>query len=72
MVVTCLPATDAKGVTQERTAMPSTCTVQAPQRAMPQPNLVPGRPATPNLDRWYDVLAKRKAFQDHVGSIPLT
>jgi glutathione S-transferase len=34
--------------------------------------LVPGRPATPNLDRWYDAIAKRKAFQDHVGSIPLT
>ena len=34
--------------------------------------LVPGRPPTPNLDRWYDALAKRKAFQDHVGSIPLS
>jgi glutathione S-transferase len=34
--------------------------------------LVPGRPATPHLDRWYDAIAKRKAFQDHVGSIPLT
>jgi glutathione S-transferase len=34
--------------------------------------LVPGRPATPNLDRWYDAIAKRKAFQDHVGSVPLT
>ncbi len=34
--------------------------------------LVPGRPPTPNLDRWYDALAKRKAFQDHVSSIPLT
>ena len=34
--------------------------------------LVPGRPATPNLDRWYDAIAKRKAFHDHVGSIPLT
>jgi len=34
--------------------------------------LVPARPATPNLDRWYDALAKRKAFHDHVGSIPLT
>ncbi len=34
--------------------------------------LVPGRPATPNLDRWYDAIAKRKAFQDHVGSIPLS
>jgi glutathione S-transferase len=34
--------------------------------------LVPGRPATPNLDRWYDAIAKRKAFHDHVGSIPLS
>jgi glutathione S-transferase len=34
--------------------------------------LVPGRPATPSLDRWYDAIAKRKAFQDHVGSVPLT
>ena len=34
--------------------------------------LVPDRPKTPNLDRWYDAIAKRKAFQDHVGSIPLS
>jgi glutathione S-transferase len=34
--------------------------------------LVPGRPATPNLDRWYEAISKRKAFQDNVGSIPLT
>jgi glutathione S-transferase len=34
--------------------------------------LVPGRPPTPNLDRWYDAIANRKAFQDHVGSIPLS
>jgi glutathione S-transferase len=34
--------------------------------------LVPGRPATPHLERWFDAIAKRKAFQDHVGSIPLT
>jgi glutathione S-transferase len=34
--------------------------------------LVPDRPATPHLDRWYGALAKRKAFHDHVGSIPLT
>jgi glutathione S-transferase len=34
--------------------------------------LVPGRPATPNLDRWYDAISSRKAFQDHVGSIPLS
>ncbi|MBV9348437.1 MAG: glutathione S-transferase family protein [Pseudolabrys sp.] len=34
--------------------------------------LVPDRPKTANLDRWYDAIAKRKAFQDHVGSIKLT
>ena len=34
--------------------------------------LVPARPATPNLDRWYDAISKRKPFQDHVGSIPLS
>ncbi len=34
--------------------------------------LVPGRPLTPNLDRWFDAISKRKAFQDHVGSIPLS
>ena len=34
--------------------------------------LVPERPAMPYLDRWYDAIAKRNAFQDHVGSIKLT
>lgn len=34
--------------------------------------LVPDRPNTPNLDRWYDAIAKRRPFQDHVGSIPLS
>jgi glutathione S-transferase len=34
--------------------------------------LVPERPKTPNLDRWYDAIAKRQAFQDQVGSIPLS
>src|SRR6267143_1942914 len=34
------------GVTQERAGTPSTCTVQAPQSAMPQPNLVPDIPST--------------------------
>ena len=34
--------------------------------------LVPERPAMPHLDRWYDAIAKRNAFQDHVGSIKLT
>jgi glutathione S-transferase len=34
--------------------------------------LVPGRPATPNLERWFGMISKRKAFQDQVGSIPLS
>src|SRR5215472_4789364 len=34
------------GVTQERVALPSMCTVQAPHSAMPQPNLVPVMPST--------------------------
>jgi glutathione S-transferase len=34
--------------------------------------LVPNRPATPHLDRWYAAISSRKAFQDHVGSIPLS
>ena len=34
--------------------------------------LVPDRPATPHLDRWYKDISSRKAFQQHVGSIPLS
>jgi glutathione S-transferase len=34
--------------------------------------LVPQRPPMPNLDRWYGLISKRKAFQDHVGSVPLS
>src|SRR3984893_13285041 len=41
MVVIFLPATFDIGVTQERAAAPSLCTVQAPHSAMPQPNFVP-------------------------------
>jgi hypothetical protein len=39
-----LPAAADTGVTQERIGWPSRCTVQAPHRATPQPNLVPVRP----------------------------
>src|SRR4029077_7266247 len=46
MVVTLRPETVASGVMQERMALPSKCTVHAPHSAMPQPNLVPVRPAT--------------------------
>lgn len=34
--------------------------------------LVPHRPSTPNLDRWYAAVSSRKAFKDHVGSVPLS
>jgi len=34
--------------------------------------LVPHRPPMPNLDRWYAQISSRKAFQDHVGSVPLS
>ena len=46
MVVIFLPTTADTGITQERTASPSTCTVQAPHCAMPQPYLVPSMPAS--------------------------
>src|SRR5581483_11303161 len=45
MVTTFLPAARRTGVTHDRTASPSRWTVQAPHRAMPQPNLVPVRPS---------------------------
>jgi hypothetical protein len=34
------------GVMQERVEAPSICTVQAPHKAMPQPNFVPVIPST--------------------------
>ena len=34
--------------------------------------LVPNRPSMPNLDRWYGLISTRKAFQEHVGSVPLS
>src|SRR5215510_1817571 len=41
MVVTLRPATFETEIWHERTALPSTCTVQAPHRPEPQPNFVP-------------------------------
>src|SRR6516164_359105 len=38
------PAVALIGITQDRRGMPSRCTVHAPQRATPQPNLVPFMP----------------------------
>src|SRR3989441_10405906 len=44
MVVIRLPTATLTGVTQERPALPSRCTVHAPHSATPQPYLVPVRP----------------------------
>src|SRR5262245_28366410 len=65
MVVIAAPSTSDTGVMQERIGLPSTCTVQAPQAATPQPNLVPVifrcsrsthrggvSPSTPTSLRW--------------------
>src|SRR3979490_1929079 len=45
MVVICLPTASLTCTPQERVATPSIWTVQAPHCAMPQPYLVPVRPA---------------------------
>ena len=50
MVVTSFPSAADTGVTQLRTAAPSTCIVHAPQSAMPQPNL---EPVSPSSSRTY-------------------
>jgi glutathione S-transferase len=34
--------------------------------------LVPERPATANLDRWYGAISSRAAFKAQVGAVPLT
>jgi len=34
--------------------------------------LVPERPAMPNLERWFGEISARAPFQDHCGGIPLT
>jgi hypothetical protein len=44
MVVMAWPMAALTGITQARLGMPSKCTVQAPQSATPQPNLVPFMP----------------------------
>jgi glutathione S-transferase len=34
--------------------------------------LIPERPAMPQLDRWYAAISSRDAFKEQVGSVPLT
>src|SRR5262252_6239776 len=45
MVVIECPSAAPTGITQDRLGLPSKCTVQAPQSAAPQPNLVPFIPS---------------------------
>jgi glutathione S-transferase len=34
--------------------------------------LIPERPPTPHLDRWYAAISSREAFKDQIASVPLT
>jgi glutathione S-transferase len=34
--------------------------------------LIPERPATPNLDRWYAAISSRVAFREQVAVVPLS
>src|SRR6185436_11174912 len=68
MVVTFLPATAETGVMHERVGTPSTCTVQAPHCAMPQPNFVPVRPSSSRITHSSGVSAACSEFV----SFPLT
>src|SRR5262245_65385227 len=81
MVVTDMPATIDTGVMQERMGVPSTCTVQAPQAAAPQPNLVPVSlrcsrstqssgvsPPTPTSLRW--PLTVKATMRASLGHLP--
>src|SRR5258705_5759097 len=56
MVVICLPSAPATGITQERIAAPSRCTVHAPHWATPQPYLVPVRPTCSRITQSRGVL----------------
>jgi glutathione S-transferase len=34
--------------------------------------LIPERPATPNLDRWYAAISSRSAFKEQIAVVPLS
>src|SRR4029077_12391180 len=61
-------AASEMGVTQERIAWPSRCTVQAPHSAAPQPNLVPVIPSVSRRAQRMGVLGSAST----VCSRPLT
>src|SRR5690348_13006345 len=64
MVVICLPAASLTVMPQERTATPSTCTVQAPHCAMPQPYLVPVRPTFSRITQSSGVSGSTSTLND--------
>src|SRR5580765_8296002 len=68
MVVIFLPSAAEIGVMQERMACPSTCTVQAPHSAAPQPNLVPVMPSVSRSAQRMGVLGSTSTW----WSRPLT
>ncbi len=39
---------------------------------VPLLQLIPDRPAMPNLDRWYAAISSRPAFQEQIATVPLT
>jgi hypothetical protein len=57
MVVILRPCTELAGTEQERIGEPSTCTVQAPHCATPQPYFVPVRPTCSRIAQSSGVLA---------------
>src|ERR1700681_1773767 len=62
MVVIARSPIEPTGKTQDRTALPSTCTVQAPHCAIPQPNFVPVSPKTSRRTHSKGMLAGASTF----------
>src|SRR6476659_2794389 len=56
MVAIFLPTAAETGITHERVALPSRCTVHAPQTAAPHPYLVPVRPTCSRIAQSSGVL----------------
>src|SRR4030095_2647880 len=68
MVVICLPSAPATGITQDRIAAPSRCTVHEPHCATPPPYLVPGRPTCSRITQSRGVLGLTSTSR----ALPLT
>src|SRR5215467_14419239 len=64
MVVTLVPTAPLTGNEHERVATPSTCTVQAPHCAMPQPYLVPVRPTFSRITQSSGVSGSTSTLND--------